>query len=817
MPIEALERLERAYEDPSQVIEEARASGLKIVRTLGVDAPRELLLAAGLLPVRLVAQPAAATPRADALMGDATMGARGKRLIEQLTDPSAPDLPLLITQADTEQPQIFAALRELGRLGEPVPTAIHFLDLLHIDRRSSREYNLRRLRRLAEWLEELGGRPLTPDSIAEAAATAREQAELLERLTGLRRSSPPRITGTQALRIVGAASILSPDEHIRHLSALLDQAEALPKQAGRRIFVTGSAHEQAGLYALIESRGAIIVGEDHHWGNFDSGRETSLEAFADPSLRSVPRTASPQKRAERLAREVAACGAEAVLHLSIDGDEAAPWDVAAARRVLPGSLPFLALRTSFEGSDLAGRIDQFLGDQTGEASPAPAKPGSPPAVGRKPAEGQRSRKSLESVATFGAYQREWFAGLREQVEAGAPFAMVNANAPQEILRAMDVPFVVNQWWASIVAAKQQSRRYLGLLAERGYPKDVEAYSSQGLAAAFDEDMQLAPWGGLPRPDFLYAVASSEPALKIFEQWAAETGADCFVYERTVDPRWRITTRWWEDLPERWDEVLEPERIDLMVAELEAAIAGIEAKTDRRFSAERFREVMDLVNEQEEYYRRTRDLIASTIPAPISIVDSMPATMVPQWHRGTVWARDAARAFYEEVEERVRTGLAAVPGERVRLMWVGRGLWSDMGFYQKWEESHGAVFIWSMYLALAADGYIRSLDGGRDPMRALAARFLTMGDELRMPTWAGPWNVHEAKSHKVDGAVALRDADPFVVRALREAGVPVLELEVDNFSREGEDSAAVEDSITRFIEGPASERAAARTERMHVGA
>ena len=42
------------------------------------------------------------------------------------------------------------------------------------------------------------------------------------------------------------------------------------------------------------------------------------------------------------------------------------------------------------------------------------------------------------------------------------------------------------------------------------------------------------------------------------------------------------------------------------------------------------------------------------------------------------------------------------------MWVGRGLWSDMGFYQQWEESHGAVFVWSMYLALAADGYIREL-------------------------------------------------------------------------------------------------------------
>src|SRR5206468_2729614 len=141
--------------------------------------------------------------------------------------------------------------------------------------------------------------------------------------------------------------------------------------------------------------------------------------------------------------------------------------------------------------------------------------------------------------------------------------------------------------------------------------------------------------------------------------------------------------------------------------------------------------------------------------------------------------------------------------------IGRGLWSDMGFYQKWEESHGAVFIWSMYLAIAADGYIRNFDRGRDPMRALAARFITMGDELRMPTWAGPWYVHEAQTHSVDGAVALRDADPFVVRALREAGIPVLELPVDNFAREGEDASAIEATIRAFIEGPAAKQAEAR--------
>ena len=209
--------------------------------------------------------------------------------------------------------------------------------------------------------------------------------------------------------------------------------------------------------------------------------------------------------------------------------------------------------------------------------------------------------------------------------------------------------------------------------------------------------------------------------------------------------------------------------------------------------------MTLVNEQEDWYRRTRDLIAAAPVVPVSVVDTMPATMVPQWHRGTEWARDAARTFHDEVAALVDSGSGVCPDERVRLMWVGRGMWSNMAFYQKWEESHGTVFIWSMYLSLAADGYIREFGAQGGAMRALAARFLTMGDELRMPRWAGAWHVHEARTHRVHGAVALADADPFVLRALSRAGIPVLELGVDNFNPAGSDGELIEARMQAFIE------------------
>src|SRR6478672_6352580 len=127
-------------------------------------------------------------------------------------------------------------------------------------------------------------------------------------------------------------------------------------------------------------------------------------------------------------------------------------------------------------------------------------------------------KTLASAHEATRYQREWFAGLRAEVAAGAPLALVNADAPQEIFRAMGIPYVVNQWWASIVAAKRRAPDYLRLLADRGYPDYTDQYSSISLGSAFDTDGENAPWGGLPRPSIVLAETTGDTSRKIFDVW-----------------------------------------------------------------------------------------------------------------------------------------------------------------------------------------------------------------------------------------------------------------------------------------------------------
>ena len=404
---------------------------------------------------------------------------------------------------------------------------------------------------------------------------------------------------------------------------------------------------------------------------------------------------------------------------------------------------------------------------------------------------------LASAAAAVAHQKEWFAGVRARVAAGEPLALVNADAPQEVLRAMDIAYVVNQWWSSVVAAKGRADASLRVLRDRGYPDYSRQYDAVALGSHFLA-ADIAPWGGLPQPTVVIAETSGDAARKVFDLWAELPGTSFYPLERSSAVE--APPRWWELVPRRWEEAFGPERLDLLAGEIADLVAFLGGTTGRHLDHDRLRTVLDLANEQAEWNRRTRDLIAAVRPAPVAVADTIPAVMIPQWHRGTEWGRDAARRLYEEVAELVDRGASAARDERLRLMWLGRGLWYDLGLYRRFEERHGAVFVWSMYLAIAADGYARY---GADPLRTLAARFAGLTDQLYTPPWSTDWYVKEARSHGVDGAVHLVADDVpgswFTTKALEDAGIPVLEIRANNADPRSGGSERIDHAVDDFIQ------------------
>jgi benzoyl-CoA reductase/2-hydroxyglutaryl-CoA dehydratase subunit BcrC/BadD/HgdB len=383
------------------------------------------------------------------------------------------------------------------------------------------------------------------------------------------------------------------------------------------------------------------------------------------------------------------------------------------------------------------------------------------------------------------------------------FAIVQADTPHEIFHVMDIPMVTNQWWASYIAAKQLSPYYFEVMEREGFPASSCRYCSLGLACTLDNDPSKAPWGGLPRPTVLVARLTCDCIQRVFQLWADALGSRFYPLEA---PGWEHKdVRWFERGAEYWAEVYTDRRIDLLVEEMKGLIRFLEAETGRTFDNGKLLALMKRINEQEELLAEAARLATRTTPCPVGIAEQMPNAMIPQWHRGADWAVEHARMFRDEVKARVEAGAAVCPNERIRLMWIGAGLWHDPGFYTALEERMGAVFVWSMYLPFTGAKYIRY--GLEDPLRALASRICGMNEVLHLPPWMNEWMVAEAKACGVDAAVILQpttnrlsvSGTKFTKLALEKAGIPVYEMPADMVdATEWSHEAMVED-VSRFLQ------------------
>lgn len=400
-----------------------------------------------------------------------------------------------------------------------------------------------------------------------------------------------------------------------------------------------------------------------------------------------------------------------------------------------------------------------------------------------------SRKDLACTSEATAYQRSYVGELRRRVvEQGEPFVVAQADTPHEIFHAMDIPLVTNQWWSAYLAAKQLSKPYFDSLEKHGYPANSCRYCSLGFACTLAGDAGTAPWGGLPRPVALVARLTCDCIQHVFGQWADALGTDFFPLEA---PAWtHKDSAWFGHSYDEWSDVYQANRIQLMVDEMLELIQLLEKKTGRRFELERLAALMDKINEQEGYIAEAAELIGSARPCPVAIADQMTNTMIPQWHRGSDWAVAHARRFRDEVSERIRTGQAVCQNERIRLMWIGAGLWHDTGFYNALEKEYGAVFVWSMYMPFAKPQYMRNVQGR--PLHALASRICSMNEVLHLPPWMGAWMVSEAKRCAIDAAVILmppgnrisQSGIKLTVQNLLRGGIPALTVEVDMVSSTG---------------------------------
>lgn len=414
-------------------------------------------------------------------------------------------------------------------------------------------------------------------------------------------------------------------------------------------------------------------------------------------------------------------------------------------------------------------------------------------------------EKMAATVAAQAHQKAKQARFRADViDGGGDYVIAATVSPHEIFHTLDIPVVSLAWYSAVIAAKQLSPFYFDLMDRLGYHDGLPRYGSLPFMTTLANDPERAPYGGLPKPMMILERLRGDFSMKIAEQWARAFG-DVPLVTLDSSAQTELLEGWYNHAQHDWETLYEPHRLDFQVEQIKGLIATTEALSGRTLDAAELRAVMHRVNLAGEYAERAKQIIAKAPAAPVALPEQLTNIMAATWSRGSQWAIDHLSAYCDELEERVADGVAACPGERIRLLWVNNGLWFNTSFYRAFEEKYGAVFVWSMYSNVFSDAYRKYFDD--DPLRALAARHISMNEQLHLPGWMSEWIIQQAKDYRADAAIMLVPVGDRMASfgtklcqmALEQAGIPTLSLTASMVDSRLWDNNAMIDKVGSFLE------------------
>lgn len=340
---EAFAALKDVYDHREAEAAKWRAAGGKVIGELGCDVPDELIIAAGMLPIRVCADPHKPLAETDKYLEyafDPVVRAQFEKIVDGTYDNEID--ALAISNSTDVIIRIFLYLRELHRVEpeKPVPP-VAFIDWLFT------RHNIHQARDefvvglFKKQVEEWAGREITDEQVRAAGQICNENRQALREMAALRRGKEVRINGSEALVIIGAGLFMERESHTRLVRQVVQDAAQWPVLTGPRVFYTGANQEDTALYEKIEAAGMVVVGEDTDWGDRHYDRDYNprypvIRGIVDRYLlrEYSARKSTPAQRVGALDRQVDASGAQGVIFYTNQYDEVATWDMPKQRKSL---------------------------------------------------------------------------------------------------------------------------------------------------------------------------------------------------------------------------------------------------------------------------------------------------------------------------------------------------------------------------------------------------------------------------------------------------------------------------------------------------
>lgn len=373
---ETLDHIKNSYNSRISQIAQEKKAGKKIVGTLCLFVPDEIIFAADADRVILcggkndtvsIAEqylPRNICPLVKSSFGSIVNdGCSGVRSCSHF---SLVDMVVAENTCDSKK-----KMYEL--LGDYIPTYV--LDLpQRPDSPEAIKYFLGELNRFKDIIEQLTGNKVTDEQLKKEIKSHNETRQLLHRLYDLRKADPPLISGLDILKVMQKQYFLSPEEFKKSLLTLIDEVEQVKVDWPHkpRIMISGCpmAGGNTKVSEIIESRGGVIVVEESctgtrsFWDLVDENKDPTI-ALAERYIKIPCSCMTPNdRRIDNILKLANEFKVDGVVYYTLQfchGYNIEKYKVQQALK--KAGIPMLSIETDYSGSDIEQiglRVDAFM-------------------------------------------------------------------------------------------------------------------------------------------------------------------------------------------------------------------------------------------------------------------------------------------------------------------------------------------------------------------------------------------------------------------------------------------------------------------------
>ena len=263
-------------------------------------------------------------------------------------------------------------------------------------------------------------------------------------------------------------------------------------------------------------------------------------------------------------------------------------------------------------------------------------------------------------------------------ERGEKVGWCASNFPVELPETLGIPVCYPENQAAGIAARGQGEKLCSIAEDEGYSNDICAYARISLAYAKIKD---EPAQNMPMPDFMLCCNNICSCMtKWYENLSKELNIPLIMI----------------DIPFNPDNEVSRDEIEYVKAQFLDAVKTLEELTGKKWSDERFREVMENSCRTSRAWLEATSLAAAR-PSPFNGFDLLNHMAVMVTARGKPEAAEAMELLAKEYRENIANGESTFRAEeKYRIMFEGIACWPWLRVTSTGLKSRGINMVSTIY-------------------------------------------------------------------------------------------------------------------------